>query len=85
VWLQLASTGDDQGRGQRSFLPLDRTGLQGPILLFHLWQRKASFIGLMVATQQVCENHDMGALDKERMTMVLDLQKAVVASYSKLL
>jgi hypothetical protein len=85
VWLQLASTGDDQGRGQRSFLPLDRTGLQGPILLFHLWQRKASFNGLMVATQQVWENHDMGALDKERMTMVLDLQKVVVASYSKLL
>jgi hypothetical protein len=39
----------------------------------------------MVATQQVWENHDMGALVKERLTMVLDLQKAVVASYAKLL
>jgi hypothetical protein len=40
---------------------------------------------LMVATQQVWGNHDMGALDKERLTVVLDMQKAVVASYAKLL
>jgi hypothetical protein len=39
----------------------------------------------MVATQQVCENDDMGALDKERLIVVLDLQKAEVASYAKLL
>jgi hypothetical protein len=39
----------------------------------------------MVATQQVWENHDMGALDKERLTVVLDMQKVVVASYDKLL
>jgi hypothetical protein len=39
----------------------------------------------MVATHQVWENHDMGALDKERLIVVLDLQKAVVASYAKLL
>jgi hypothetical protein len=39
----------------------------------------------MVATRQVCENHDMGTLVKERLTVVLDLQKAVVASYAKLL
>jgi hypothetical protein len=39
----------------------------------------------MVATQQVLENHDMGALDKERLTVLLDLQKVVVASYVKLL
>jgi hypothetical protein len=31
------------------------------------------------------ENHDMGALVKERLTVVLDLQKAVVASYAKVL
>jgi hypothetical protein len=37
----------------------------------------------MVATQQVWENHDMGALDKERLTVVLDLQKLVVTSYAK--
>jgi hypothetical protein len=39
----------------------------------------------MVATHQVWENHDMGALYKERLTVVLDLQKTVVASYAKLL
>jgi hypothetical protein len=39
----------------------------------------------MVATQQVWENHDMGALVKERLTVVLDLRKAVDASYAKLL
>jgi hypothetical protein len=39
----------------------------------------------MVDTHQVWENHDMWALDKKRLTMVLDLQKAVVASYAKLL
>jgi hypothetical protein len=39
----------------------------------------------MVATQQVWENNNMGALVKERLTMVLDLQKVVVASYDKLL
>jgi hypothetical protein len=39
----------------------------------------------MVATQQVWENHDMGALDKERLAVVLDLQKVVLASYTKLL
>jgi hypothetical protein len=39
----------------------------------------------MVATLQVWENHHMGALDKEMLTLVLDLQKAVVASYAKLL
>jgi hypothetical protein len=39
----------------------------------------------MVATQQVWENYDMGALDKERLIVVLDLQKAEVASYAKLL
>jgi hypothetical protein len=39
----------------------------------------------MVATQQLWENHDMGTLDKKRLTVVLDLQKAVVASYTKLL
>jgi hypothetical protein len=40
---------------------------------------------LMVATQHVWGNHDMGALDKEKPTMILDLRKAVVASYAKLL
>jgi hypothetical protein len=39
----------------------------------------------MVATQQVWKNHDMGDLDKERLTVVLDMQKVVVASYDKLL
>jgi hypothetical protein len=39
----------------------------------------------MVATQQVWENDDMGALDKEKLIVVLDLQKAEVASYAKLL
>jgi hypothetical protein len=39
----------------------------------------------MVATQQVGGKDDMGALDKERLMVVLDLQKAVVASYAKLL
>jgi hypothetical protein len=39
----------------------------------------------MVATQQLWKNHDMGTLDTERLTVVLDLQKAVVASYTKLL
>jgi hypothetical protein len=39
----------------------------------------------MVATQQVWENNNMVALVKERLTMVLDLQKVVVASYDKLL
>jgi hypothetical protein len=39
----------------------------------------------MVATQQVWGDHDMGALDKERLTVVLDLQKDVVESYAKLL
>jgi hypothetical protein len=39
----------------------------------------------MVATQQVWENHDMGALVKERLIVVFDMQKAVVASYEKLL
>jgi hypothetical protein len=38
----------------------------------------------MIATQQVWEKHDMGALDKERLIVVLDLQKVVVASYAKL-
>jgi hypothetical protein len=38
----------------------------------------------MVATQQVGEINDMGALDKERLTW-FDLQKMVVASYAKLL
>jgi hypothetical protein len=33
----------------------------------------------------VWKNHDMGALDKERLMVVLDLQKAMVASYAKLL
>jgi hypothetical protein len=37
----------------------------------------------MVATQQVWENHDMGDLFKERLTVVLVLQKVVVASYAK--
>jgi hypothetical protein len=31
------------------------------------------------------ENHDMGALVKEKLTVVLDMQKAVLASYAKLL
>jgi hypothetical protein len=39
----------------------------------------------MVAIQQVWEIFNMGALDKERPTVVLDLYKAVVASYAKLL
>jgi hypothetical protein len=39
----------------------------------------------MLATQEVWENHDMCALNKERLIVVLDLQKAVVASYAKLL
>jgi hypothetical protein len=39
----------------------------------------------MVATQKVWGSYDMEALDKERLTVVLDLQKAVVASYAKLL
>jgi hypothetical protein len=67
-----------------SFPLLARTGLQGSILLLHLWQRKASLSRLMVATQQVGEINDMGALDKERLTW-FDLQKMVVASYAKLL
>jgi hypothetical protein len=37
----------------------------------------------MIATQQVWENNDIRALDKERMIVVLDLQKAVVESYTK--
>jgi hypothetical protein len=40
---------------------------------------------IMAATKQVWENHDMGALDKERLTMVLDLHEVVFASYAKLL
>jgi hypothetical protein len=47
-------------------------------MLLHLWQRKANLSRLM-------ENHDIGALVKERLTVVLDLQKAVLASYAKLL
>jgi hypothetical protein len=39
----------------------------------------------MMATQQVWKNYAMGALVKGRLTGVLDLQKAVVASYAKLL
>jgi hypothetical protein len=38
----------------------------------------------MVATQQGGGNHDMGALDKEA-SLLVDLQKAVVVSYAKLL
>jgi hypothetical protein len=68
-----------------SFLPFSQTGCPGSILLLHLWQQKASLSRLMVPTQQVWENHDTGALDKERLTVVLELQKAVVASYAKLL
>jgi hypothetical protein len=45
---------------------------KGSILLFHLWQRKPRLSRLMVATQQVQKNHDIGALDKERLTVVLD-------------
>jgi hypothetical protein len=37
----------------------------------------------MIATEQVWENIDLGALVKEMLTVVLDLQKAMVASYSK--
>jgi hypothetical protein len=60
-----ASTGDDKMRGLPSFPLLARTGHRGSILLLHLWQQKASLSRLMVATQQVGENHGMGALDKE--------------------
>jgi hypothetical protein len=54
-------------------------------MLLHLWQQKASLSRLIVATQQVWENHDFGVLVKERLIVVLHLQKAVVASYAKLL
>jgi hypothetical protein len=66
----MASTGDDQGRGLPSFLPFSRTGLWDTILLHILWQQRASLSRLMVATQQVWESNDMGALDKERLTVV---------------
>jgi hypothetical protein len=66
----MASIGDDQGRGLPKFLPLAQTGLRDSILLHYLWQRRASLSRLIVATQQVWENHDMGALDKERLTIV---------------
>jgi hypothetical protein len=38
-------------------------------MLLHLWQQKASWSRLMVATQQVGEKDDMGALDKERLVI----------------
>jgi hypothetical protein len=39
----------------------------------------------MIATQQVGEKMTWGLLDKERLTVVFDLQKAMGASYAKLL
>jgi hypothetical protein len=64
-----ASTGDDRRRDLPSFLPLAWASHQGSIMLLHLWQQKASWSRLMVATQQVGEKDDMGALDKERLVM----------------
>jgi hypothetical protein len=37
----------------------------------------------MIATQQVGEKMAWGLLDKERLTVVFDMQKAVGASYAK--
>jgi hypothetical protein len=49
------------------------TGHHGSILLLHLWQWKTNLSRLMVATQQVCENNDMGTLDNGKLTVVLHL------------
>jgi hypothetical protein len=78
------STGNDRRRDLPSIPLLARTGRRGTILLLHQWQWKASLSRLMVATQQGGGNHDMGALDKEA-SLLVDLQKAVVVSYAKLL
>jgi hypothetical protein len=75
----IASTSDDRRRYLPSFLLPARIGHQGSILWLHLWQRRASLSRLVVATQQVWENHDMGALGKEGW-LWFDLKKAVVAS-----
>jgi hypothetical protein len=53
-----------------------------PSLLHHLWQRRARLSRLMVATEQVWENNEMG-LRQGKGDYDLDLQKAVVASYAK--
>jgi hypothetical protein len=65
-----ACTSNDRRRELPSVLSLARTAHRGSILLLHLWQWKASLSRLMVATQQVGEKDDMGALDKERLTVV---------------
>jgi hypothetical protein len=63
----MASAGNDQGRGLPSFPLPARTSRRGSILLLHLWQRKASLSKLMIATQEVGKNNDIGASDKERL------------------
>jgi hypothetical protein len=68
-----------------AFVLLLELDFRAPSCCFIYGNKRASLSTLMVATQQVWKNHDMGALDKERLTVILDLQKAMVVSYDKLL
>jgi hypothetical protein len=82
----MASTGTHHGRGMSSFLPLAQTGLlDSNWPLVYLWQQKASFSRLMVATQQVREKMTWGLFHKEGLTRVCLAERCGYNLYQKLL